>query len=832
MMKSRACLGRAFAVFIAAISIVAGVARASDVDLDDVALRDDDFGDLKRAGIVFDDRNDRADGVRARVGPGERIAPVPPRKLPEPNAALDSLSGALKAFAATSEADRGDVATVLDAIAVVRGGGEAFPETLCVGQGRLMQMLDAKLRVERAPDKSAAAAAKSALEDVCQQLPAYWAKDGHSPIDPFIAAAASNAPLPDITLCNVDLVVVVPGLPGDADRFPIEGYMLNGQTAVLEEGQRLGAMGCKRRFTQGQVFTSTEFRVYITLSYRGKAVGFYVTPDHELGRVLPDDLMFVADQIGSTPGTLTWQSIRRDCVSIDCTETKLGPERTVPLKVVSRGYMCEVTYKYNQFAINDRNDVNPAYEWYSSKAATLRGIGVGDNPVFKAYARVPVASGSGNDEVSSWPTWRPIQGSARFAVHAEDGPISIYDHTHTRPQIIAQMGTTELSALRFPRVESTGSATGIPRKRSYSCRPPSIQRDFVAFCTANGDLEPTDSKYLLPFHGKSQVYAGNDAWGVFGNPHTTEGERYAWDFATAFDMDDIHMYAARSGVVINVTQNYDGHKGTLAGCHKDDPNNPGKMIDSDCRNNRTVVLHQDGTTATYQHGEHHGAAVSVGDIVKRGHNLGRSGCVGNCGERHIHFDVHESKLIENQLHNLRVPRVEEEMPTGARSLSIPATFDRVSDVCSVPATGAIPNSTLSDYALTDEGGPVYTTHINNEYHLPGKRRINQYVPQKLVMLTDGPIHSEVDPATQLMHLKVVEQIPAPLTVTFTHDGTPKTVTSNSHYVSYGLSFPAPHGWSEHPLHVSVVDANGHTYETSLVVKVFRCVQNQTQVECN
>jgi len=55
---------------------------------------------------------------------------------------------------------------------------------LCTGgKGRLLQMLDDQLAIERVPENSDAAFAKTALEDVCVQVAAYWRKDLEATID-------------------------------------------------------------------------------------------------------------------------------------------------------------------------------------------------------------------------------------------------------------------------------------------------------------------------------------------------------------------------------------------------------------------------------------------------------------------------------------------------------------------------------------------------------------------------------------------------------------------------------------------------------------------------
>ena len=56
--------------------------------------------------------------------------------------------------------------------------------------------------------------------------------------------------------------------------------------------------------------------------------------------------------------------------------------------------------------------------------------------------------------------------------------------------------------------------------------------------------------------------------------------------------------------------------------------------------NYIVVLHGDGTAALYGHLTHDGADVNVGDVVRQGAVLGRTGNTGNTGNiPHLHFSV-------------------------------------------------------------------------------------------------------------------------------------------------------------------------------------------------
>ena len=317
-------------IISSATSAHAGVEPAS---VDDVA--DDLVKDGKVRVLVFDDRDDRVDGVRARVDGNGRIVVVPRREMPEPRGALTILSNALKRFAATSGHRHGDkIAAVVDAIDVVARGDKPFPEALCVGgQGRLVQMLDDQLALERAPADSDAARAKRALQDVCAQLPKYWDKFDTEASDPLLSTTLVDIPDVAVPLCPSQLRVVVPGLPGEAELFKIEGYMLNGKSAVLEEGQRLTAVGCPDYRIRDAAGTKFKFGLDVTIKFRDKTgnqtVAFYVKGDSAVHVPLPANMLFFADQIGSSHGTLAWQALRTKCIGDSCGDAREGWPRAL-----------------------------------------------------------------------------------------------------------------------------------------------------------------------------------------------------------------------------------------------------------------------------------------------------------------------------------------------------------------------------------------------------------------------------------------------------------------------------------------------------------------------
>jgi len=163
---------------------------------------------------------------------------------------------------------------------------------------------------------------------------------------------------------------------------------------------------------------------------------------------------------------------------------------------------------------------------------------------------------------------------------------------------------------------------------------------------------------------------------------------------------------------------------------------------------------------------------------------------------------------------------------GATPYSVPSNFDRTDEVCDVPSTASYPQSTLSGGTHTDEGGPVYTMHITNAYGLPNKRKFPQTVAKSLELNPGAAIHTD-STAVGHLNLHVVPQIPAPLTVTFTHDnGMQTTVTTQtSHTVPVTLTFLSDWGTTHHSVHAHLVDANGNTFDTDTVVTVYKSIDN-------
>ncbi len=99
--------------------------------------------------------------------------------------------------------------------------------------------------------------------------------------------------------------------------------------------------------------------------------------------------------------------------------------------------------------------------------------------------------------------------------------------------------------------------------------------------------------------------------------HREPSREIAWDFVMPVGSD---VRAARGGRVARVVVTHEG-RGT------------------DAPNNLISIDHGDGTSGWYLHLEKDGALVAVGEVVRQGQPIARSGNVGKSLLPHLHFEV-------------------------------------------------------------------------------------------------------------------------------------------------------------------------------------------------
>ncbi|MBK8110142.1 MAG: M23 family metallopeptidase [Saprospiraceae bacterium] len=86
-----------------------------------------------------------------------------------------------------------------------------------------------------------------------------------------------------------------------------------------------------------------------------------------------------------------------------------------------------------------------------------------------------------------------------------------------------------------------------------------------------------------------------------------------------------NVLAAREGIVLE-TKGDGKHNCLEKGCEKE--------------GNYIKILHADGSVASYYHLQYKGIGVNVGDPIKKGQVIGRTGNTGFSSEPHLHFEVY------------------------------------------------------------------------------------------------------------------------------------------------------------------------------------------------
>lgn len=130
--------------------------------------------------------------------------------------------------------------------------------------------------------------------------------------------------------------------------------------------------------------------------------------------------------------------------------------------------------------------------------------------------------------------------------------------------------------------------------------------------------EAADRPYRLPFAPGTRRFCAQAAHGLFSHKGD---QRHAYDFAMPVGTP---VLAARAGRVVAVKE--DSSRGGSSSAHA-------------AEGNFVQVLHEDGTRAVYLHLVKDGADVAVGDVVRQGQPIARSGNTGWSAIPHLHVHV-------------------------------------------------------------------------------------------------------------------------------------------------------------------------------------------------
>ena len=138
-------------------------------------------------------------------------------------------------------------------------------------------------------------------------------------------------------------------------------------------------------------------------------------------------------------------------------------------------------------------------------------------------------------------------------------------------------------------------------------------------------IEPDlDYLYRLPFKKKKKYEVSQSFNGKFS--HNSLQSQYAIDFQLNVGEP---VYAAREGTVVKVVDWFTKQGGKA-------------LIDAA---NKIVILHSDGTLASYVHLNYQGSFVKEGEFVERGQKIGISGVTGYTRGPHLHYVVRKERDI-------------------------------------------------------------------------------------------------------------------------------------------------------------------------------------------
>ena len=323
---------------------------------------------------------------------------------------------------------------------------------------------------------------------------------------------------------------------------------------------------------------------------------------------IPEVLGFALPSLGidaSSVVEIRMTRLVRECnlLGLDCSRSvELGEESYLAL-VLPVGSYCRAHYLEREFALEAGGI---GFSWVTG-IEVLGGPAL-DNPTasFSALG-VPVLDGftPGSSLV-------PLGLLDPFVVFPVDLRDLHEDQAGRSEEEVTHLtGSATASALVWPRVRGTNGG----RAFWHACSLPRVSRDVIDFCS-----DHPNTYFTLP------IESGRVIQGPFNpDPDASHYQAYAWDL----DADEgTIIFAARGGRVRYVED--------MRNENCPDLKNQG-LDYSQCRGNRLILEHQDGTVANYLHLLTGAAFPEHGDKVKRGDPIGLTGNTGWSSGPHLHW---------------------------------------------------------------------------------------------------------------------------------------------------------------------------------------------------